>query len=291
MLYLASKNGIDSKLLLLSLAFAVTIGGTMSPIGNPQNLLVAVNGEVDSPFVTFAGHLLLPTLINLFVAYVWLRMAYRKEFWKPVRPRKAPGIRDERLASLCKLSLGILAALIFVKICLVVAGTGYDFSLTWIALASATPVVLGARHRATLLRNIDWGTLAFFAAMFVLMGAVWESGIIQSAIAQTDLNLLWIPVILLVSILLSQIMSNVPLVALYLPLMLGLGAGTRELMALAAGSTIAGNLLIIGAASNVIIIQSAEKRGRDGFGFWEFAKVGAPLTLANALVYWAFLSL
>ena len=66
--------------------------------------------------------------------------------------------------------------------------------------------------------------------------------------------------ILTLSIGLSQLISNVPFVALYLPAM-GIAVSQRQLMALAAGSTIAGNLLILGAASNVIIIQNAEKEG------------------------------
>ena len=58
-------------------------------------------------------------------------------------------------------------------------------------------------------------------------------------------------------------------------------------MALAAGSTIAGNFLILGAASNVIIIQNAEKQGGT-LGFFEFARVGIPLGFLNLLVYWAW---
>jgi Na+/H+ antiporter NhaD/arsenite permease-like protein len=61
-------------------------------------------------------------------------------------------------------------------------------------------------------------------------------------------------------------------------------------MALAAGSTIAGNLLILGAASNVIIIQNAEKRG-ETLTFFDFARIGVPLTIINAVVYWMFLEL
>ena len=62
-------------------------------------------------------------------------------------------------------------------------------------------------------------------------------------------------------------------------------------MALAAGSTIAGNLFVLGAASNVIIIQNAEKRSKEKLGFFEFARVGVPLTIINMLVYWVFLKL
>lgn len=61
------------------------------------------------------------------------------------------------------------------------------------------------------------------------------------------------------------------------------------MMVLAAESTIAGNLLILGAASNVIIIHNAEKRCGETLTFWEFARVGIPLTAINALAYWLFL--
>jgi Na+/H+ antiporter NhaD/arsenite permease-like protein len=60
-------------------------------------------------------------------------------------------------------------------------------------------------------------------------------------------------------------------------------------MALAAGSTIAGNLFILGAASNVIIIQNAERRGGESLSFAEFARAGVPLTIACVGIYWLFL--
>jgi Na+/H+ antiporter NhaD/arsenite permease-like protein len=62
-------------------------------------------------------------------------------------------------------------------------------------------------------------------------------------------------------------------------------------MALAAGSTIAGNLTILGAASNVIIIQSCENRSKKTITFWEFFRIGLPLTAINVLVYGLFLRL
>ncbi len=68
------------------------------------------------------------------------------------------------------------------------------------------------------------------------------------------------------------------------------GAGTKELIALAAGSTIAGNLPILGAASNIIIIQNAEKKSKETINFLEFAKIGIPLTIANLAIYWIFLN-
>ena len=94
-----------------------------------------------------------------------------------------------------------------------------------------------------------------------------------------------------VSIILSQFISNVPLVALYLPMLMKLGVTSQELMALAAGSTIAGNLSILGAASNVIIIQNAEQKSGETLSFLEFVKIGIPLTIVNILIYWLFFAL
>lgn len=136
------------------------------------------------------------------------------------------------------------------------------------------------------MKNIDWCTLVFFAAMFVLMDSVWRSGIFQSFLDDSSASFTSVPVILALSVLFSQIISNVPFVALFQPLLQN--PSPQDLMALAAGSTIAGNLFILGAASNVIIIQNAEKSG-ETLTFLDFARVGVPLTALNLLVYWIFL--
>jgi len=119
------------------------------------------------------------------------------------------------------------------------------------------------------------------------MQSVWDTNFFQNLIKEGNLNIYSIPVLLTITVILSQFISNVPLVALYLPL---LGQGTdAQLTALAAGSTIAGNLSILGAASNVIIIQNAEKRNRNiTLTFFEFVKIGIPLTIINVIVYYVF---
>jgi Na+/H+ antiporter NhaD/arsenite permease-like protein len=290
-LSLASKTDTQPKVLLLSLAFAVTIGSVMSPIGNPQNLLIAIHGNVPNPFVTFLKYLLIPTLVNLFLAYLLLRLFYRKHFHGQPLTHSEDSIKDVRLAGLSRISLIILVILIIAKIGIVLAGLDLDFRLTYIALAAALPIIVFLPKRPGILRRLDWFTLIFFAAMFVLMQSVWDSGFFQSAIEATNMNLTSTGMILGVSVILSQLLSNVPLVALYLPVLIQAGALTREMMALAAGSTIAGNLTILGAASNVIIIQNAEKRGGPAFSFLEFIRIGVPLTIINVAVYWAFLKI
>lgn len=284
----SKKHGISAKMLLLALAFSVTIGSVMSPIGNPQNLLVAIDGGIQNQFVTFFVYLAIPTIINFGVIYLLLRLYYRKEFTDKNIIHEDEPVRDKKLAMLCKVSLILILVLVAAKIISVLMGVGDDFRLTYIALLAAAPILIVSEKRFSVLKNVDWPTLIFFAAMFVLMASVWESNFFQDLIAYMNLDITAIPVILLLGILLSQLISNVPMVALTLPLLMSAGVATSGLMALAAGSTIAGNMLILGAASNVIIIQNAEKRG-ETLTFWEFARIGIPLTMINALIYWLFL--
>ncbi|HUI40155.1 MAG TPA: anion transporter [Methanothrix sp.] len=288
MLYFARVHRISPKLLLLALAFGVTTGSVMSPIGNPQNLLIAINGGLKDPFVVFLSYLFLPTIVNLFLAYIVLRLFFKGEFQhEPLNHLQEP-IKDRKLALLSEISFCMLIVLVAAKIAFVLFGIGAEFRLTYIALLSALPIMILSNRRLEISRKIDWHTLIFFAAMFVLMESVWQSGIFQALVAGAGLNVSSVPVILSLSVLMSQFISNVPFVALYQPLLAG--ASVKELMALAAGSTIAGNLFILGAASNVIIIQNAERNG-ETLTFLDFARVGIPLTLLNVLIYWLFLSI
>jgi Na+/H+ antiporter NhaD/arsenite permease-like protein len=289
-LSLASRTNTQPKLLLLSLAFAVTVGSVMSPIGNPQNLLIAIHGGVPNPFVTFLKYLFVPTLANLFLAYLVLKLFYRRHFRGRPQSFSPEPVRDVALARLARASLLVLVVLVFTRIGTVLLGLDIDFRLTYIALVAALPVLVFTPWRPGLLKRLDWPTLVFFAAMFVLMQSVWDSGLFQSAISSTKVDLTSTGMIMAVSVLLSQLLSNVPLVALYLPLLTQSGVITGGMMALAAGSTIAGNLTILGAASNVIIVQNAEKKGVT-LTFFEFVRVGAPLTALNVAVYWLFLEL
>ncbi len=286
MLYFARTLGVSSKLLLLSLAFAVTTGSAMSPIGNPQNLLIAVNGNLADPFSVFLHYLLLPTVANLLAAYLLLKFFYKDQFQSRQLQIRPEQIEDPDLAFLCQISFILLLILILAKVAAVTSGIGAEFRLTYIALISALPILLFSSRRVEVMRKIDWCTLIFFAAMFILMESVWRSGIFQSLLANSQADLTSVPAILALSVLFSQLISNVPFVALCQPLLVNPTA--QQLMALAAGSTIAGNLFILGAASNVIIIQNAEASG-ETLTFLEFARVGVPLTAMNLLVYWLLL--
>ncbi len=290
MLKLAAEHRMSPKLMLLALAFAVTLGSVMSPIGNPQNLLISLQGEIESPFVDFLVYLGPPTIISLFVTWWLLRRFFPASFHGMVLAHRRVDLPDPRLARLARWALVLLVVLAITKMFITLFGAPLRLELVWIALVAALPVLLFSPRRLEIVRSIDWRTLAFFAGMFVLMAAVWNTGVFQGALLRHDIDLSSPVGLFGVGLVASQAISNVPLVALLLPAVPTGGDGSSLLLlSLAAGSTLAGNFLILGAASNVIIIQNAEQRGAQSLSFLDFARVGIPLTLVSALVYLPFL--
>ena len=135
-LLLARKHAISPKALLLALAFSITVGSVMSPIGNPQNLLVAVKGEVPAPFLTFMKYLALPTLLNLGFVFLLVRYFYPEDFTAARLSHSQEPVKDKALARLARVTAAVLALAIGAKILLVSISPGLDFRLTWIALAA-----------------------------------------------------------------------------------------------------------------------------------------------------------
>jgi len=258
----------------------------MSPIGNPQNLLVAVNSTMETPFLTFGLHLLIPTLISLGIAYVLLRLFFSADFSHRVFEPDPVRIGENKNNVPVKCSLALILILTVANITASLFWGNLLVPLPLIAVCAAVPVLLFGKDRVRLIKNIDWPTLVFFAAMFVLMESVWQTGFFQGFVDRSMVTS--VPMILLTGVVLSQFISNVPFVALFQPMILQAGGTSIQLLALAAGSTIAGNLTILGAASNVIIIQNAEKKG-ETLTFLEFTKIGIPLTLLQLGVYWTWL--
>ncbi|MCL5675327.1 MAG: SLC13 family permease [Candidatus Marsarchaeota archaeon] len=286
----AKREKINPKLMLLSLAFAITIGSVASPIGNPQNLLVASSGIVKKPFIDFFSNLLVPTVLDLFAAYLILRLFFKKEFTKKQLIHERVKIKDYKLARLCKLSLALLGISISAYVVIEIFNISHGISFAYIAIIAALPILLFSKQRYSIVKNIDWTTIIFFIALFILVGSVWQSGFLQNLINSLHLDINSIPTVLIVNVAGSQFISNVPMVVLYLKLLEYTHSTTAIAMALAAGSTIAGNLFILGAASNVIIVQMAEKRYKSSLSFLDFAKIGAVVTTFSIIIYWAFLT-
>jgi Na+/H+ antiporter NhaD/arsenite permease-like protein len=288
-LYLGRRLGLSVKMLLISLCFAITTGSVLSPIGNPQNLLIATEGGYPNPFGTFLLYLGIPTIISLVVLVLFIRLFYLQDTGENFCIKEDVQPADPELAPVLKISLSLIASCIILQALLTLHpfGVVYSIPLPAIAVAGAAPVILFSRKRVEIIRKIDWSTLVFFISMFVLMAAVFTTGFFQAAVpaaAATSVFLLFST-----SLLISQFISNVPFVALFNPLLQQAGMSVSETMALVAGSTLAGNLTILGAASNVIVIQNAERQG-ETITFMEFIKLGIPFTLVTGVIFVTWLT-
>ena len=280
-LFCAARYTIPVKTMLFALCFSVTFGSSMTPIGNPQNLLIATSSGMPFAFSEFAMYLLIPSIICLYILYRILLFTIPDPNALVVQESE-PTLYDEKLALWSKISLGLVFLAIALRILL--SFVGFEIPYVFIAGVAAVPLLLFSKRRIELLRGVDWSTLLFFISMFVLMGAVWNSGFIQTIIPSSELTS--IPALFVSTVIVSQFISNVPFVALILPVLSG--SGIPLYMALVAGCTAAGSLTIIGAASSVIILQHAEKRG-ETFSFMQFFKIGLPMTLIAGVVYIAWI--
>jgi len=261
---------------LLALAMSANVGSVATLVGNPQNMIIGHLSGI--PFLRFSASLLPVALAGLVIQYGVLSVGFRKVLAGAViqRPESEPRKLDRRLLIM---TLAVLA-LVFVGF---VAG----LNLAWTALAGgALVMVLARRDTHEVLKLVDWHLLVFFAALFVVVGGLNETGlpdqiydrlrgVFGSTATSQGWNLAWF------SALGSNIFSNVPFV-----LVAGKWIGNfaqPELMwkVMALATTFAGNLTLLGSVANIIVVESA--RGHAEVGFWDYAKFGIPVTLLTTL--------
>ena len=284
---------VDELPFLYALAFGVTIGSVMMPTGNPQNLLIALEGNMKEPFVTFLLYLGIPTIINLILSYYLMLLLFRNKLPNvdlgsiigAIIDDMNHGIKLNKRLAYSSLSLLIITVILFFV---------FSFIRVDILLASLTTssiLLIISKERRDIMGKVDWSTIMFFIGLFIFTEGLYKGGVIQLIyqVLPPPTNVF---LIMVSSILLSQVLSNVPLVAIYIPEMYHLGATTTlDWIALAAGSTIAGNLTLIGAASNIIISEASESRGGKSFSFFEFMGYSTPILLLNFTVLYLFISL
>jgi Na+/H+ antiporter NhaD/arsenite permease-like protein len=131
-------------------------------------------------------------------------------------------------------------------------------------------------------RSIDWGLLVMFVGLFIVIAGV-EKTSLETSLAALAGQLHLDNVFLMsgFSALLSNLVSNVPAVLVFKPLVAHLANPTRAWLTLAMSSTLAGNLTILGSVANLIVIQQARRKVK--IGFWQYFRVGAPLALLTIL--------
>jgi Na+/H+ antiporter NhaD/arsenite permease-like protein len=293
---LSRVTGIDPKFMFLLLAFSLTIGSVMTPIGNPQNLLIAIESGVEAPFITFIIKLAIPTMVNLLLTtYVMLKVFKIKDGEVRIGLIPHEVLRSRRDTVLAGLGILLIIALLVINDVLELYGAPHIRYRGVIPFVVAAGTYLLTTKPRDVLSEVDWGTIVFFITMFITMEGIWSSGVLQPLLnlllPTKEYGISSILRITVSSVILSQLLSNVPFVKLFIKYMNDLGyrgSDTAEWLTLAMSSTIAGNLTILGAASNVIILEVLESRMKSTITFVEFLKIGCLITTVNILVYLIF---
>ncbi|WP_267222619.1 SLC13 family permease [Dyella silvae] len=212
-------------------ALAVNAGSTLSPIGNPQNLLLWQYMHL--PFLTFV-RTMLPVFGVMFVLLLLLTWVWM--------PRGRVVLHAEDIdghpisASQAILSIAALASMVLMM--------EHNHALLG-ALLLLVPFVLLER---SILARVDWLLLATFAAIFLALGHFAELGVVQRALDGLDLEN---PLTLYITgIATSQVISNVPATVLLL-------RHAPDAMMLAVAVNVGGFGLAIGSLANLIALRLA----------------------------------
>ncbi|MBL8683796.1 MAG: arsenic transporter [Myxococcales bacterium] len=271
----ARRIGAPVRPFVFAICMGANAGSALTLSGNPQNMLVARLSSL-----TYRGYLsraALPTLAALVVTAAIVHFAHRRELSvtspPPVAEREEPAASDRALLWVS------IAALVGV-----IVGNLAGASIAWSALVGASVVILASRTRAeALLHKVEWSVLLFFAGLFVVVAGLRKTGLPAQWLAPLAVMAAggggsW----LLVAVLLvgSQIVSNVPLILLLEPWIRGFGDGDGAWTTTALVSTLAGNFTVLGSVANIIVIEQS----KEPIGFWEYLKVGVPVTLASIAV-------
>ncbi len=259
---------------LLAVAMASNIGSVATVTGNPQNMLIGSFSGIS--YRAFAAALSPVALAGLVVVIAIIALFYRGEFFGDVPPVKIE-----------PLPVRVHRALVW-KSTIASASMIVLFFLGWpigkVALVTGALLLLTRRVKPErVYAEIDWSLLVLFIGLFIVVRGVEKTSLSTDLFAiASRLHLERTGVLSAFSAVLSNIVSNVPAVLVFRPLIPHLGNPTHAWLALAMSSTLAGNLTVLGSVANLIVIQRA--RHKVQITFWEYARVGAPITIVTILI-------
>jgi len=268
---------------LVGLATASNIGSVATITGNPQNIIIGSLSHVS--YLRFAARLAPVAVIGLVLNFAIVALVYRNTLGEAgensPEADESPRPRVHR---------GLLVKSVMVT--LVTVGLFFAGQPTaLVALLAAGVLMLDRVRPEKIFGAVDWPLLVMFAGLFVVVHA-FEVNVVQTWGMDRWDCLLKSPVVLVsgLSVLLSNLVSNVPAVLLFKPLMEVMPQKELAWLALAMSSTLAGNLTVLGSVANLIVVENARRAGTE-LSFLEYLKVGVPLTVLTTLVGVAWLAL
>jgi len=260
---------------LLAVAMAANIGSAATITGNPQNILIG--GFSHIAYGAFAAALAPVAAAGLVVTMGLIALCYPSEFRVraalPLVSARPPHVHRP-LAIKSVLVVGLMMAAFFAgqppaKVALIAGG----FMLL-------TRIVRSER----IYREIDWPLLLMFAGLFVVVAGFEKALLTPELVAAIGrVGVADPPVLSTITAVLSNLVSNVPAVLVLRPFVGQSGDPQHAWLVVAMASTLAGNLTVLGSVANLIVVQLARADGVT-IGFWEYFRVGAPLTLLTILI-------
>jgi Na+/H+ antiporter NhaD/arsenite permease-like protein len=268
---------------LVGLATASNIGSVATITGNPQNIIIGSLSQIS--YLRFAARLAPIALIGLLINFAVVALVYRKT----LRETSQDSSTDDQSPR-----THVHRGLLFKSVAVTLITVGLFFAgqpIALVALIAAGVLLLDRVRPERVYRAVDWPLLVMFAGLFVVVRA-FEVNVVQTWGLERQHALLESPVVLVsgLSVVLSNLVSNVPAVLLFKPLMEVTPQKELAWLALSMSSTLAGNLTVLGSVANLIVVENARRAGTE-LSFLEYLKVGVPLTVLTTVVGIAWLAL
>jgi Na+/H+ antiporter NhaD/arsenite permease-like protein len=279
-----ARRGLNPIPYLLALACGANVGSAATLIGNPQNMLIG--SALGLSFAGYAAEAAVPVLLGLVATWAVISVQSRGR-WEvagdapvPVERRDEGPLLLDRWQSAKGLAVATVLLLVFLF-------TGWPREVA--ALAGAGVLLTSRRmHSRKMLGLVDWELLVLFTGLFVVNDALRRTGLTAATVADlaaSGVNLHEPAPLFAATLVLSNVVSNVPAVMLLLPV------ATRDFAGpmLALVSTLAGNLLVVGSIANIIVVDAAARRGIR-IDWRGHARVGVPVTIATLAIAAAWLA-
>jgi Na+/H+ antiporter NhaD/arsenite permease-like protein len=258
---------------LMALATAANVGSAATIIGNPQNILIGTASEI--PFTDFALALAPVSIVGMVIIWLVISFIYKKEF-KKTTFEKLP---DEKIRLLRPLLYKSVAAAI-----VMLGSFVLGFSMPVAALGAASLLLITRRVKPErVFREIDWSLLVFFIGLFIVTKTLDYIGVSTILKGFMTLNTgSEIVDLSIISVILSNLISNVPAVLVLRPMVDTFVNPQFAWLTMAMATTFAGNLTLLGSVANLIVAESAKKGGVK-LSFAEYLKAGIPITILTTI--------
>ena len=293
---ITSQLKVDVMPYLISQILASNIGGTATLIGDPPNIMIG--SAVGLDFMAFIENLtLISIIIFILVQFILIGLYHKGLHTQPelqdkiMRLPAGAQITDHALLRKC-------LVVIFLTITFFVLHGSLGLESATVALSGAGLLLLLTATRdegaiVKVLSKIEWPAIFFFGGLFILVGALVETGVIRmlaaEAIKATGGNVEATAILILwMSAFASAFIDNIPFVATLIPLIQDMGQmGLSNLdpmwWSLALGACLGGNGTLIGASANVVVASMSAQRGRP-ISFLGFMKVAFPVMVFTIIV-------